>query len=102
MLAQLGEGPALNFGQVGVPAVIGCYEELLEALINRDLRWDPEALPSVASFRDGLGAVRALDLSARTCPCASALATALITRPEHVPAETKKKLAPIIGKYMSV
>jgi 5'-methylthioadenosine phosphorylase len=46
------------------------------------------------------GAVRSLDLSARTCPCASALATALITRPEHVPAETKRKLAPIVGKYM--
>jgi 5'-methylthioadenosine phosphorylase len=46
------------------------------------------------------GAVRALDLSARTCPCSTALATALITRSEHVPAETKRKLAPIIGKYM--
>jgi 5'-methylthioadenosine phosphorylase len=37
----------------------------------------------------------------RTCECARALATALITRPEAVPAATKEKLKPIVGKYMS-
>ncbi|HEX2343545.1 MAG TPA: S-methyl-5'-thioadenosine phosphorylase [Vicinamibacterales bacterium] len=36
----------------------------------------------------------------RTCECATALATALITRPEAVPAATKRELAPIIGKYL--
>jgi 5'-methylthioadenosine phosphorylase len=36
----------------------------------------------------------------RTCPCATALATALVTRPELVPDQTKRDLAPIIGKYM--
>jgi 5'-methylthioadenosine phosphorylase len=36
----------------------------------------------------------------RTCECATALANALITRPEYVPAATKRELAPIIGKYM--
>ncbi len=39
---------------------------------------------------------------ARGCECATALATALITRPEHVPAATKAKLRPIIGKYKYV
>jgi 5'-methylthioadenosine phosphorylase len=38
--------------------------------------------------------------AARTCACKDALATAIITRPEVVPAQTKKELAPIIGKYM--
>jgi 5'-methylthioadenosine phosphorylase len=37
----------------------------------------------------------------RTCECASALATALITRPDAVPAATKLKLKPIVGKYLS-
>jgi 5'-methylthioadenosine phosphorylase len=37
---------------------------------------------------------------ARTCTCGQALSTAIITRPEHVPAQTKKDLEPIIGKYM--
>jgi 5'-methylthioadenosine phosphorylase len=38
--------------------------------------------------------------AARTCACKDALATAIITRPELVPAQTKKDLAPIIGKYV--
>ena len=36
----------------------------------------------------------------RTCACKDALATAIITRPEHVPDQTKRDLAPIVGKYM--
>jgi 5'-methylthioadenosine phosphorylase len=44
-------------------------------------------------------AVGRLD-GARTCGCKDALATAIITRPEMVPEQTKKELAPIIGKYM--
>ena len=38
---------------------------------------------------------------ARSCECGSALKFALITRPEAVPAQLKKDLAPIIGKYLS-
>jgi 5'-methylthioadenosine phosphorylase len=37
----------------------------------------------------------------RDCACASALRFALITDPAAVPNETKKDLAPIIGKYIS-
>jgi 5'-methylthioadenosine phosphorylase len=37
---------------------------------------------------------------ARTCGCRDALASAIITRPEDVPATIKRELAPIIGKYM--
>jgi 5'-methylthioadenosine phosphorylase len=36
----------------------------------------------------------------RTCECASALKHAIITRPEAVPADVKRELAPIIGKYV--
>jgi 5'-methylthioadenosine phosphorylase len=36
----------------------------------------------------------------RTCPCASALAAAIITHPDAVPAQTRRDLAPIIGKYL--
>jgi 5'-methylthioadenosine phosphorylase len=36
----------------------------------------------------------------RSCECASALATAMITRPDIVPAETREKLRPLIGKYL--
>ena len=37
----------------------------------------------------------------RTCECASALKYALITRPEVIPHETARDLAPIVGKYLA-
>src|SRR5829696_1719974 len=37
---------------------------------------------------------------ARSCACKDALATAMITQPALVPAQTKKDLEPIIGKYL--
>jgi 5'-methylthioadenosine phosphorylase len=38
---------------------------------------------------------------ARDCECARALASAIITRSDHVPAKTKERLGPIIRKYIS-
>jgi 5'-methylthioadenosine phosphorylase len=37
----------------------------------------------------------------RTCSCGQALASALITNPKVVPAETRKKLDLLIGKYLA-
>ena len=37
----------------------------------------------------------------RTCECASALKYAIITRPDAVPADIKRDLAPLVGKYLS-
>ena len=37
---------------------------------------------------------------ARTCPCATALANAIITSRDAIPAETRAALAPIVGKYL--
>jgi 5'-methylthioadenosine phosphorylase len=36
----------------------------------------------------------------RTCECATALKYALITRPEVIPDDTARDLAPIVGKYL--
>ena len=36
----------------------------------------------------------------RTCACARALESAIITRPEAVPAQTLRDLAPIVGRYL--
>jgi 5'-methylthioadenosine phosphorylase len=36
----------------------------------------------------------------RACPCATALAHAIITRRDAIPAETRAALAPIVGKYL--
>jgi 5'-methylthioadenosine phosphorylase len=36
----------------------------------------------------------------RTCECATALKHAIITRPDAVPSETLRALAPLVGKYL--
>ena len=36
----------------------------------------------------------------RTCACKDALATAIITRPEQIPPQTKQELAAIVGRYL--
>jgi 5'-methylthioadenosine phosphorylase len=46
------------------------------------------------------GAVDRLPFN-RTCECASALKYALITRPDVIPEETARELAPIVGKYLA-
>ena len=38
----------------------------------------------------------------RGCECAAALGSAIITRPELIPPEVKRDLAPIIGKYVKL
>ena len=37
----------------------------------------------------------------RACECSTALANAIITRPEAIPARVRAELAPIIGRYVS-
>jgi 5'-methylthioadenosine phosphorylase len=39
--------------------------------------------------------------ASRSCDCGSALKYALITRPDAIPAQLKKDLAPLIAKYVS-
>jgi 5'-methylthioadenosine phosphorylase len=45
-------------------------------------------------------AVRRLAPTPRDCKCGGALRHAILTQPAAIPAETKKKLAAIIGKYV--
>ena len=45
------------------------------------------------------GAVERLPI-ARDCECARALASAIITRPDAVPAATRERLAPLVGRYL--
>ena len=37
----------------------------------------------------------------RACPCANALSSALITQRDLIPEQTRRELAPIIGKYLT-
>ena len=44
-------------------------------------------------------AVRAMP-AGRTCPCGSSLAHAIVTERARIPPATRKRLAPIVGKYL--
>jgi 5'-methylthioadenosine phosphorylase len=63
--------------------------EIVVANLQRNAETARRALVHAISKLDG----------PRTCACKDALATAIITRAEDVPAETKRDLEPIIGKY---
>ena len=47
------------------------------------------------------GAVKGLAGQSRDCKCGSALKHALITHPASVPADTRKKLELLVGKYLN-
>ena len=47
------------------------------------------------------GAVKRLPYE-RTCECASALKYALITRPEAIPEQVRRELAPLVGRYLAL
>jgi 5'-methylthioadenosine phosphorylase len=58
-------------------------------------------LKNVATSKDLLRKVVPQLTGELGCSCGSALKSAIITPPERVPDEFKRKLAPIVGKYMS-
>jgi len=64
--------------------------ELVIANLLQNAKTAQRAIAEAISRIDGL----------RNCECATALQHAIITRPELVPEQTKRDLAPIIGKYM--
>ncbi|MCC7417985.1 MAG: S-methyl-5'-thioadenosine phosphorylase [Acidobacteria bacterium] len=69
------------------------HDSVTVDLIIANLRQNAAtAQKTIASAVARLGA-------SRTCACKDALATALVTRPEHVPAKTRQELALIVGKY---
>jgi len=65
-------------------------EEIISNL-NRNAENVQRAIRDVVPVLDG----------GRTCKCGSALAHAILTDRKAIPAVTKKRLAPIIGKYIS-
>jgi 5'-methylthioadenosine phosphorylase len=65
----------------------------VEMIIGNLMQNAKTAQQAIADAIGRLGATR-------SCACKDALATAIITRPEAVPEQTKRDLAPIIGKYI--
>jgi 5'-methylthioadenosine phosphorylase len=64
--------------------------DLIVANLMRNAETAKKAIATAVSRLDG----------PRSCACKDALATAIITRPEHMPEDVKRELAPIVGKYL--
>ena len=87
-----------------------CYATL--ALVTDYDCWHPDhdsvsvnmiidnLLQNAKTAQDAIAEVVGCLAGARTCACKDALAAAIITRPECVPDQTKKDLAPIIRRYL--
>jgi 5'-methylthioadenosine phosphorylase len=87
-----------------------CYSTL--AMVTDYDCWHPEhdavtAEQILANLVQNAGMARAVLRAAvrrlpipRECECASALRFALVTAPELVPADVKRELEPIVGRYM--
>lgn len=65
--------------------------EMVIAILNRNTGIAQEAIRNLVSSRE----------ETRTCECGSALASALITNPDVIPDETRKKLSLLVDKYLS-
>jgi len=87
-----------------------CYATL--ALITDYDCWHPDhdsvtvdlvvanLLQNAATAQQAIADAVARVSGPRTCACKDALASAIMTRPDQVPAQTKKELELIVGKYM--
>ena len=84
------------------------YAPVLDALARAPMTFDELArAPECAKLdrvrlRQAVFGMAALGNIVPALPATGedALATAIITRPEHMPEQTKKELDPIIGKYL--
>jgi len=64
--------------------------EIVIEILNRNTQVAQQALARLAESLD----------SERRCTCGSALAGALITQRDRIPATTKERLRPLVGKYL--
>ena len=82
--------------------VVGVVVSVLAAIAVPNFRSARERSNVRACFANQktiAGAVERIS-GPRACACKDALATAIITQAALVPEQTKKDLAPIIGRYM--
>ncbi|NUM45776.1 MAG: S-methyl-5'-thioadenosine phosphorylase [Anaerolineales bacterium] len=64
--------------------------EMVIRVLNKNVRYAQEAIRQLAAKLTSL----------HDCGCETALATALITNPKVIPADTRKKLALLVDKYL--
>ncbi len=101
--AKLAREAEICYASLSMVTDYDCWHEAEEAVsvdaVLAVLRANATLAQSILSR--WLSAKAAAPKAERQCPCASALASALITDPAVVPRATLNKLAPIVGKYFA-
>lgn len=98
--AKLAREAELCYATIAMVTDYDCWHPDHDAVtvadIVRNLHHNAENAQKVV-----LQAVELLSMGERKCPCASALEFALITDKTKVPAETRRKLELLVGKYLA-
>lgn len=96
--AKLAREAEICYATVALVTDYDCWREAEEAVTGQMVLENLRR--NVATAQGIVRRLAASDIGPRTCPCKDALAQALVTRPEQMPAETRRRLDMIIGKYV--
>jgi 5'-methylthioadenosine phosphorylase len=96
--AKLAREAELCFASLALVTDYDCWNPAHDHVVIEDVLRTLNANADLA--RRAVAGVAAGLPAARTCGCATALQNAIITDPARIPAERKRELAPLIGKYI--
>lgn len=96
--AKLAREAELCFASLALVTDYDCWNPAHDHVVIEDVLRTLHANADLA--RRAVAGVAAGLPAARTCACATALQNAIITDPARIPAERKRELAPLIGKYL--
>ncbi|MBI5198016.1 MAG: S-methyl-5'-thioadenosine phosphorylase [Nitrospirae bacterium] len=96
--AKLAREAEICYGTIAMATDYDCWHheeahvtaEMILAILHRNVEISKKII------REALGKIPA----ERPCPCAQAIKNALVTQPDQIPLETKKRLEWIIGRYL--
>jgi 5'-methylthioadenosine phosphorylase len=97
--AKLAREAEICYATLAMITDYDCWHPMHEAVTLEEIvgNLNKNAENALRAIREAVGAL----LEDRNCKCGSALAHAILTDRKLIPAATKKRLAPIIGKYVS-
>jgi 5'-methylthioadenosine phosphorylase len=96
--AKLAREAEICYATVALVTDYDCWHEAEEAVTGQMVLENLKK--NVARAQDIVRRLAGSDIGERTCPCKDALAQALVTQPDQMPAQTRRKLDIIIGKYV--
>lgn len=97
--AKLAREAEICFATLALSTDYDCWHEAHQDVVIEDVLRIMNA--NVATARKVVGHAAPHLHGPRTCACASALESAIITDRAVIPAKTKRDLEPIVGKYLS-